>query len=228
MKGLQEDTGASSIFLTIKHGSICEESKTPRAGFESIEVNNPRTGETVTKYIKKYKTVEALVTDLEWYDREHEGTRYFGWKLHLDAAGVPCILDLPFDKRITSRFMKTAENIEFTEPVEFRAWHDNKSDSTALFIGQFEKSVPQKYTMDDMGECPQAVQNAVTKKWNYEKQSEWLYQRMLDVVIPAVRAASNPKPQGMAVAASVSGDAELARMRRRPEEEELGDDQIPF
>jgi hypothetical protein len=196
MKGLQEATATGTTYLHVKHHSIVEESKTPIVGFEPVEVENPRTKEKFTKYIKRYRGVEALVCKIEWYEREHEGTPFMGYKLHLDAAGSPCVLDLPLKSRVTSRFMKLAENIDFTQPVEFSAWYDKQSDSTAFNVKQGERSVPQKYTKEDPGDCPAPVQSKVTKKWNFDAQTEYLMGVMDEIVIPAVEAAQNEMPAG--------------------------------
>jgi hypothetical protein len=227
MRGLQEQTQAGTIFLKIKHSSICEESKQELPGFEPVEVTNPRTGENLTKFVKRYKGVEALVCKVEWYEREYEGTPFMGWNLHLDAAGVPCVLDLPLKSRVTSRFMKLAENIDFTRPVEFSAWHDKKSDSTAFNVRQDGESVPQKYTREDPGDCPPPVQSKVTKKWNFEEQTEYLVGVMNDVIIPAVEAAGNDMPDGSAVAA-VAAHPNGAHARPALPQGDLEDDEIPF
>lgn len=190
MKGLQEK-GDDGIFLVIKHGGIVQESKYPREGFGPIEVVNARSGESTTKYIKRYKGVEALVKKIEWYDREFEDTRFMGWKLLLDADGTPCTLDLPFESRVGSRFMKLAENIDFAQPVEFSAWR-GPDDKIAFSVKQNEMNVPQKYTRDDPGDCPPPVQG-FNKKWNFDAQKEFLHERMVSLVIPRVQAvhASN-------------------------------------
>ena len=121
MKGLQQ-AGDGGIFLHIKHGTICEESKGPREGFSPIEVTNPRSGQTSTKYIKKYKLVEAMIKRIEWYEREYDNTPFMGWKIVMDADGTACTLDLPLQSQTATRFMKLAENLDFTKPVEFSAW----------------------------------------------------------------------------------------------------------
>lgn len=187
MKGLQEKND-DGIFLVIKHGGIVQESKNPREGFVPIEVVNVRSGDSTTKYIKRYKGVEALVKKIEWYDREFEETRFMGWKLVLDANGVACTLDLPFESRVGTRFMKLAENIDFTQPVEFSAWR-GPDDKTAFSVKQNDQNVPQKYTREDPGDCPPPVQG-FNKKWNYDAQKEFLHKRMLEVVIPKVQAAN--------------------------------------
>jgi len=193
MKGLQEK-GDEGIFLQIKHGCICQESRTPREGFVPIEVQNVRSGEKVTKYVKRYKGVEALIKKIDWYARDHDGTKFMGWKLLLDANGTACTLDFPFESRIGDRFMKTAENIDFSQPVEFSAWK-GPDDKTALAIKQNNENVPQKYTRDNPGECPAPVQG-FNGKWNFDRQKEFLHKRMIEVVIPRVQAlnGSNHAP----------------------------------
>lgn len=185
MKGLQEKN-SDGVFLQIKHHCICQESRSPREGFVPIDVKNVRTGETITKYIKRYKGVEALVRKIEWYDREHDGTRFMGWKLVLDANGTSCTLDFPFESRMGDRLMKTAENIDFSQPVEFSAWK-GPDDKTALTIKQGNQNIPQKYTKDNPGECPVPVKG-FNGKWNFDKQKEFLHQRMKEVVIPSLQA----------------------------------------
>ena len=52
--------------------------------------------------------------------------------------------------------MRTAEAIDFTRPVEFRAWQEKETKNTAFFIGQREneaddkaQTVRQLYTKDN-------------------------------------------------------------------------------
>lgn len=189
MKGFQQKTESNGMFFTVKHNSIVRESKTPQPDFELITTINPRTGEEISKYVQRYNTLEALITKIEWYDTEQRyDFRYRGWKVHLDADGKHGVLDIPFSSRTASRFMKLSENIDFTKPVEFRAWKDSRSDSTAFFVGQEGQSVPQKYTRDNPGDCPPPVEK-FNGKWSYDDQEEFLYNQMVNVVIPRVEAA---------------------------------------
>lgn len=185
MKGLQEK-GEGGIFLHIKHGTICEESKTPKEKFVPIEVTNPRSGQTSTKYIKPYKLVEAMIKRIEWYERDYDGTPFMGWKIVMDADGVPCTLDLPLQSQTATRFMKLAENLDFSQPVEFSAWK-TPDDKTALSVKQGGNNVPQKYTKDNPNGCPPPVQG-FGKKWNYDAQTQFLHERMTQVVIPKLNA----------------------------------------
>lgn len=225
MKGLQEATATGTKYIQIKHHSICEESREPREGFEAVEVQNPRTKESITKYIKKYKGVEGLVCKIEWYEREYEDTAFRGWKLHLDAAGVPCVLDLPFSSRAASRFMKLAERIDFSEPVEFAAWYDKKTDSTAFNVKQNGQSVPQKYTKDEPGDCPPPTKKRLGG-WDFSAQNEYLYDTMLSVVIPAVAAAGNEMPSGEPAYAQAASIHQVTRPALPLNDDD--DSEIPF
>lgn len=190
MKGLQEKSSGNGIFLVVKHHSIVQESKKEREGFEPIVVKNPRTNETLTKYIKRYAGVEAMIKKIEWYDTEGRfDQRYRGWKIYLDADGTDCVLDISFDSRQAGRFMKLAENLDFTKPVEFSAWYDKKNDSTAFNVKQDGQSVRQKYTRDNPGDCPPPKEK-FGGKWDYSDQEEFLYGRILNVVIPKLQAVA--------------------------------------
>lgn len=196
MKGLQTKTDSNVVFLAVKHNSLVQESKGPKEGFEEIEVENPRSKEKVRKYIRRYSAVEGAVTKLEWYDTEQKyENRYQGWKIHMDANGTPVVLDLPFSSVSASRFMKLAENIDWSKPVEFRAWKDRNGDKTAFWVGQNNESVPQKYTRDNPGDCPPPVQN-FKGDWKYDAQVEFLFKKMNEVVIPAVQAANAWRTEG--------------------------------
>jgi hypothetical protein len=233
MRGFQERTESNGRFFVIKHNSICEESSKERPGFVPVEVMNPSTKEIVIKFIKRYQTVEAMVTKIEWRDTEDKyDQRYMSWKIYLDANGEKGVLELPFQSRVSSRFMKLAENIDFLRPVEFRAWLDPKTDSTAFFVGQRENeedeksvSVPQKYTRQNPGECPEPIQR-LGGKWNFDDQMEFLQERMVNVVIPRVAAAR------AALGEQSNGHHEF---NERPADEDpygdappIEDDDIPF
>lgn len=192
MKGFQERSERTGKFFVVKHYSICEESAKERNGFEPIEVTNPQTKETTIKFIKRYETLEAMVTKIEWRDTEEKyEQRYMDWKVFLNANGETGVLTIPFSSRVGSRFMKLAENIDFNKPVEFRAWKDSKPgkpDATAFLVAQGGESIPQRYTRLDPGDCPEPVQK-FGGKWNFDDQMEYLHAQMMNVVIPKVEAA---------------------------------------
>lgn len=188
MKGFQQRSQSHGKFFVIKHNTICEESSKEREGFEPVEVMNPQTKEVTIKFIKRYDALEAMVTAIEWRDtKDTYEQRYMSWKIHLDAGEEKGTLELPFESRPSSRFMKLAENLDFTKPVEFRAWRD-KEGKTAFIVKQDGNSVPQKYTKQDPGECPPPKQS-FGGKWNFDEQMLFLHERMVQVVIPRIEAA---------------------------------------
>lgn len=228
MRGLQERSGVNGVFLVIKHNTICQESKTPREGFEPVDTTNKETGEVTTRYVKPYDRVEAMITNIEWSEREWRGKVFRSWRLFLDAAGVPCVLEIQYGSRVSNRFMKLAENVDFTRPVEFAAWQDRVTGNTAFMVGQREHeddekaiSVPQKYTKDDPGDMPQPKERMGGKKLDWGDQEDFLYDRMINVVIPRVKAAvamngSHPEPEPFDPTAPPDPDPEIT------------DDDIPF
>lgn len=190
--GLEEYNNSGGLFLKVKHGHLCEESKTEREGFKKVS-GTLRDGTTYVKWIKPYKAVSGYVNDIEWYDREHEGRKFRGWNISIDADGTPCSLDIPFSSRINSRFLKLAENIDFRKPVRFSAWLDKKTDTTAFNVQQDGVSVPQKYTRENPGDLPEPIQRR-NGEWDYGAQEDFLCDRMLEVVIPTVKAAAALRP----------------------------------
>lgn len=189
MKGFQQRSESTGRFFLVKHNCICEESSKERPGFEPVEVMNPSTKEVAIKFIKRYDFLEAMVKKIEWRDTEEKyDQRYMSWKIHLDADGEKGTLEIPFNSRVGDRFMKLAENIDFSKPVEFRAWRDN-DDKTAFIVKQDDQNIPQKYTKAHPGDCPPPVQK-FGGKWNFDDQSEFLHRQMMTIVLPRVEAAT--------------------------------------
>ena len=189
MRGLEErNSDGNTIFLKIRSQGICQESKEERAGYQHISGTVAATGKKWEKWIKPYKGVEAMVTKIEWYEREFDGKRLIGWTLYLNANGTNCTLDMPFDHRTTGRFMKLAENIDFRKPVYFTAWKD-KDDKIAFNVKQGGVTVPQKYTRAEPNGLPEPTQD-FKGKWDYSAQEKYLHDVMIDTVIPTVQAAA--------------------------------------
>jgi hypothetical protein len=196
--GLHEHTTSHNNFLSVKHGSLCLESSEPREGYDQVTVNNPSTNEDVVKYIKRYAALDGKIKKLEWYDRETNGVRYLGLKIHIRDGAQHFQLDLPFGKRHFDYFTKVMDNIDFANVVEFHAWPDRKDKrQTAFVIKQGDNYVQWKYTKDDMGDCPQPKQD-VMGKWDFHDQRVWLYKRLIEVIIPQVEAMNafdEPEPE---------------------------------
>lgn len=207
MRGYVQKTTDNALRLTVKYDSICEVSKQARDGFEDIKVPDVSSGEELTKHIRRYDSIEAMITNVEWRDTKQEyAVRFQSWRIHLrNAEGKPAVLEIPFKSNASDRFMKLAENIDFSRPVEFRAWRDTKSEKakTAFYVGQRvnendEKSVKveQKYKMGQMGNCPEGVEEL--DGWNFAAQRKYLHSQMINVVIPKVQAFNamqNERPE---------------------------------
>lgn len=190
MKGLvaKQDTG--TVYLMVKYHCICEVSKKPREGFDPITVPDMSTGEEITKYIRRYD-LEGMITNIEWRDTKQQyETRFRSWRIHVDAAGTPVVLEIPWGSNPSDRFMKTAENINFSKPVEFRVWKDGKgkTDKTAFAIFQDGMNVPAKYRRGEMGDCPEATEEV--DGWDFGPQLRYLHGQMMNMVVPRVQAAA--------------------------------------
>lgn len=203
MRGLVPVNNPNTIYLVIKHGCLCQESKIMREGYDPIELIDRDTHEPYFRYIKPWGGVEAMIVDIKFRSEVYGGIPYNSWKIIMRAnPGDPdIVLDLPLNSNVGDRFMKTAEQIDYTRPVEFRVWQEKETKKTAFFIGQREhetddkaQTVPQLYTKDNLGDCPPARQK-FDKTWDFEAQKEFLYQRMMEVVIPRVHAANGTKPE---------------------------------
>lgn len=184
-----DSTGGQYTYLVVKHNSICEESKDPKEGFEAVEVFNPKTKETLTKYIDKWGSVSGFVNNIEYYDREHNGTRFQGVKINIDDE---VLLDLAAKTPAYDTFCKLAENIDFTQEVTFKAGLDKKNERTAFFVTQNGEGVKWKYTKDNPGDCPPWEKDE-DGEWDSRKQRAFLKSRVIDVVIPAAQAAANER-----------------------------------
>lgn len=222
--GLNKDAGnANGNFVAVKHGGLCLESNTPRDGYEEITVHNPKTDQDQQKWIMKFGSLDGMVRSIDWYDTNDEyDTRFMGIKIKIEDDGENFILDLPFAKRAYDAFAKFVENIDFTKPVEFVAWYDRKKDATGFAAKQDGQIVRQKYTKDNMGDCPEAVESKRTGKWNFDEQREWLLDNVVmkaaevvaklnqspepDYEEPVKHAEPKPKAKRSKAAAADAGD----------------------
>lgn len=200
MKGFQPDSGSNVLYLSITQHSICEQSKKPREGFEKVVIQL-QNGDEVTKYLKRYRFIRGFVTGITYRDTgDKYKVRFQSWQIQItDEEGDQAQLALDLNSNAGSRFMKLAENIDWKQMVEFRAWHDTVKDKTAFNVTQNGQTVPQKYkqpTEGDpkaMGDCPQPVERKRASgktEWDYTEQEDFLFGRMQNVVIPAVESAN--------------------------------------
>lgn len=211
--GLKTDTGGNAMNkLHVKRNAICLESSKEIGGYEYVsgEVD----GRPYEKWIKKFGSVDGMITEVKWYDTEEQfETRYQGLHVEIDDGEEQFTLELPYGTKPYDAFTRFAENIDFTKPTEFTAWHDKVKDSTAFAAKQDGAIIRQKYTRDNLGECPPAVQNKTTKKWNFDEQRDWLLENIIENVAkrvgPVTTSESEVKhaePKARKAAASAEGE----------------------
>lgn len=208
-RGAVEYTGANAKFLHIKYGCLCEVSKRQVAGWTEHEIVDRDTGAITTKWIKIYKSLEAWVNKLEWYSREHQGTDYMGWKMHMSAGDTNYVLDLPLNNPATKKFMLSALNINFERPLEIKAWTDRETGKLAFWLQQDGESILQYYKKGDMKTCPEP-QNKIgiggKEKWDWEETNTFLWNEMQDRITPHIeKCAADRGYKGSADAAAASG-----------------------
>lgn len=182
--GLEEYGEGNGIYLKIKHGCICQEAKTEKDGYKKVE-GTLKDGTPWKKWIRPYKAVSGYIDKIERYDREFEGRKFRGWNITINDEGNLYHLDIPFDSKVNSRWMKLAESIDYNKPARFSAWTDRKTDSTALNVQQDGVSVPQKYSREEPNGLPEPIQRA-SGKWDYGAQEDFLVDRIVRFVIPNV------------------------------------------
>lgn len=188
--------------VMIKHNALCLEAKEPTDGYTEKEVTNPTTGEKMIKYIKLFGSLDGNVTKLEFYNTEDQyDQQYIGVNVHMEDAGEEFILQIPHGKQHFNTFCKIAENIDFTDRVEFWADKDRLKDTTKFGASQNGAGVKYRYTKDNPGPMPPATQNKTTKKWDFSKQNEWLLNNLVDNIIPAVNAQLGVSEKAQAAAA---------------------------
>lgn len=185
---LKETSTAKGNFFSIKHGGFCLEADAPTDGYTETDVSNPRTGQTVTKWIKTFAEIEGRIGKIEWYDREHGGTRYLGIKIIVRDNGESYSIDLPFGKRHYNYFMRVMDSIDYERPLTFIAYGKKDEQGrqyTEFAIKQGGEWLKQNYTKANPGECPQSVQDGLGK-WDSRDRHIWLKNRLETVIIPHV------------------------------------------
>jgi hypothetical protein len=186
----REKIESNKTYLVVKHHSLVEESKLPKANFEEIDVYNPKTKETIKRYIDKWGAVTGFITSIEPYDTEKKyDTRFQGFKISFDDE---VIVDLAQKSAAYDTFCKVCENIDYTKPVTFSAYYNRSKDRTGFSVQQDGASVKWNYTKSDMGDCP---------PWEFDedgepdtrKQRSFLKSRVIDIAIPMVIAANEAR-----------------------------------
>jgi len=189
MNGLISEQKTNRIYLQILDGSLVQKSKIEKEGYEVFKSIDPKKKETHVSWIKRYNGIEAFIDSVEWYSSFlPDGTNLAGWKVFFNADGQNVSLQLPITSVAASRFMKLAENIDYSKPVTVKVWKD-PNERTAFLVSQDSQTVKQKYTKDNPNGLPEPKQRA-TGKWDYQDQMDFLVEVMNDVVIPRIDAAA--------------------------------------
>lgn len=184
------------VYLAVKYQSLIQPLPDFVDGCKSIEVTNPTTKQTKTKYYRAFAGVEGRITKLSWYENQVPATNKVlrGYKLYLnvDDSDSPtgfttAVLDLPFKSVAYNTFTKVAENINPEDPLSISVWV-NKDQKPVVTFKQGGKSVKYKYTKENMGDCPNGVYSNTLGTWDFSAQLEYLKNVVDTVVLPKFNA----------------------------------------
>lgn len=200
-----DDEGGNGRYVKIVDGSLCEKSKTQLTEkYELFQTKNPQTDEPVEYYIRRYKKISGLIDSLERV--ELEGSKIFGWNLHMHDEDGNFSIFFKDDARVTDRLLKVFENIDLNEEVTISVWKDGDG-KPAITFEQNGENVPQKWVGGQEGNLPQPKK---TKgKWDYSAVGEFLYNNAMENIIPqfAEKAeAASAASAGTATAGAENND----------------------
>lgn len=230
---LERRSATNTVFLQAKHYCLWQEIKKPVEGCETVEVTNPSTGDTLTKYGYAYHTVTGRVMKIVKYDTEKKfKTRFFGFKLHMEDAGIPYVFDMPYNGPALRKFLMIAPNVDWSLPLSLTVFKGKKkaehsgADPMVIWFRQRDETVKAYFTKDNLHGMPEAIQDPHSKEWDFRAQRRWLVNYMVEHIIPAIEAA----------AAKVAPPVEPLRepeQEREPDHDTdwnqgITDDDVPF
>jgi hypothetical protein len=133
------------------------------------------------------------------------------------------------------RFMRTAENMDFSLPLEIKVFKDKEDEKTAIAFYQLDEKVPQKYTKENPGDCPSPTVKTVAKKkkWNWDEVMDFFYTQMTETVIPEIdrcyQERTGQEASSPSSAEEFSGsEAEAHEEPSQSLASTVSDDDIPF
>lgn len=186
------------VYLAVKYQKLIQPLPEFEDGCSTIEVKDPTTGQSKTKYYRAFAGVEGMVSKLLWYENTIKSTNKTlrGYKLYLDVDDsdsptgfTTAVLDLPVQSVVYNTFTKVAENIDPDKPLTISVWV-NKEQKPVVSFKQSGQPVKYKYTKDNMGDCPNGVRNEALGTWNFDAQTIFLKNRIDTVVVPKFNAKS--------------------------------------
>lgn len=205
--GATEYSGASGIHYSIKYGCLCRVSKEEQTEPGWVKKLLPQEdGSILTRWYRPAK-LEGWITDIVWYDREHQGKPYSGYKMTLTAKGQNYIIDWPWNSRATNRLLMTALAIDYTKPLAVNAFTGREGDLVVTF-NQLGEKVPQYFKKGDMGDCPEPVEymEMGKKKWDWKETNLYLWNMMNDRIIPHVKRTALERGLASQPAGEVADD----------------------
>lgn len=234
--GLAKQSDSNIIYLEVKYYSLWRALKKQVDGCDIEMPTNPRTGEKVTKYGYKYRSVTGRATKLIWYDTGDKfAQRYFGFKLTIVDQDDTFVLDMPWRSQILRRFMRLARNIDWAKPFTLTIFKGKKkekagSEDTGIWFQQFGESVKSYHTVETPRGMPIATQDAMSHDWDFKPQERWLAEKLKNEIaadIDAIAAASAP-PIEPDHGEQQNGDHRDADEELMPPGAPITDDDVPF
>lgn len=231
---LTKRENSNTVYLQAKHFSLWREIKKEEPGCESVEVTNPRSGETFTKYGYRFDTVSGLAEKLVKYDTGQQyATRYFGFKLHLIDGHDRYVLDMPYQSEMLRRFLRVAPCIDWTKPFSitvFKGKGKKEGDEkTGIWFQQAGETVKPHFSREEPHGMPEATYDNDLQQWDFKAQHRWLIEKLKEEVIPAIDAAASAR---VPVTASVPNPKDYgideATETIPPHPDHITDDDVPF
>ena len=192
------DNRAEGKFITILGGKFCQ--KVPE-GTQGAVTRTNKLGKTVTE--KFYDSFTGKLVGI----KTQEGTYGKSWIFSFQDSGDIYHLQLSYSNSFATAFLKMLPNVDLTKEMKVQPSVkevDGKNKSS-LFINQNGQSVKHAYTKDAPNGLPPMVQVTVKgeKIWDDTDRIEFLYQMVMDTIVPRLAgytgAIATPEDDDMAV-----------------------------
>lgn len=192
------DNRAEGKFITILGGKFCQ--KVPE-GTQGAVTRTNKLGKTVTE--KFYDSFTGKLVGIKTQD----GTYGKSWIFSFQDSGDVYHLQLSYSNSFATAFLKMLPNVDLTKEMKVQPSVkevDGKNKSS-LFINQDGQSVKHAYTKDAPNGLPQMTQVTVKgeKIWDDTDRIEFLYQMVMDTIVPKLAgytgATNAPEDDDMAV-----------------------------
>jgi len=230
---LTKRTESNIVYLQAKHFCLWREIKYPAAGCDQVEVTNPKTKETITKYGYSYDTVSGHVTKLEKYDTERKySTRYFGFKIHFQDGPDKYVLDMPYQSAILRRFLRLAHNVDWKLPLCLTVFkgkpESGKDAQIAFWFQQRGETVKAYYTKEQPHGMPAAIYDSDLQTWDFKEQHRWLIERLKTETIPDIEDAAKRTAPPSEHHHELPPDEQPQGAPVDWHEQDISDDDVPF